>query len=56
MDINSSTPAADPVEQIREQNQEPAAEPKRKPLRYNPRLVFADPDLFFLLLEQNEQQ
>ena len=43
---------ADPGEMIqREQEQ-------RKPARYNPRLVFADPDTFFddLLMEQNEQQ
>lgn len=35
---------------------ESSKEPRREPLRHNPRLVFADPDDFFhdLLMEQQE--
>lgn len=55
--MNNRTPAQDPDKKANENRTEPAADPQRKTARYNPRLVFTDPDSFFsdLLMEQNEQ-
>lgn len=53
-----SEPAAEQDNNSHSSGTLPAEEQRPKPARYNPRLVFVNPDDFFidLLMEQNEQQ